>query len=247
MLNSVVFRIGYSLLHYGLDKYPVLTDSLYSLIKPERKKLSVNQNTQIVIEGFPRSANTFAVVAFKYQQTNQVKIAHHLHIPAQVIKAAQLRIPTIILIRHPEDAIISLIIRESRISIKLALKVYISFYKAIEKFDDYYIIASFEEVTQNYGNVISRLNEKFGTKFVAHTPQGDDLSKIKERIKSITTLRNENNMQISLPSEEKKPLQEILRKEIEQSKYKKLLTTASTIYDEFLLFRQREEKSVDLK
>ncbi len=49
-------------------KYPLLFYFLYGLL-PKNRMLSVNRNTQLVIEGFPRSANTFAVVALQNAQS----------------------------------------------------------------------------------------------------------------------------------------------------------------------------------
>jgi hypothetical protein len=39
-------------------------------------------------------------------------IAHHLHAPAQVIRAARWRILTLVLMRRPRDAVLSLVIRD---------------------------------------------------------------------------------------------------------------------------------------
>ena len=236
MLHPFIYKIsGSSVILNVLNKYPNLTENIYSWLKPSRKKLSVNQNTQIVIEGFPRSANTFSVVVFRMTQTDEVNIAHHLHVPAQIIKGAQLKIPIIVLIRPPKDTVISLIIREPKWTIELALKAYINFYKTIEEFDDYYIVASFEQVTQDYGSVIRRLNEKFGTNFVAYTPQENEVNKIIERMKNNAAKRKATDLQISLPTEAKKPQQEILKREIENERYKKSLTIASNIYEKFIL------------
>src|SRR5207247_8264431 len=47
--------------------------------------------TEICIEGFPRSGNTFAVIAFQQAQTRTVSIAHHVHAPGSVIGAARRR------------------------------------------------------------------------------------------------------------------------------------------------------------
>jgi len=43
-----------------LGEYPSLFYSLYGLKHSNRQRFT-NSNTQIVIEGFPRSGNTFAV------------------------------------------------------------------------------------------------------------------------------------------------------------------------------------------
>mgnify|MGYP007017151076 CR=1 FL=1 len=57
----------------------------------------VTRNTRITIEGYPRSANTYAVYAFKH--VNAIKwneIAHHLHVQAQIIRSIKYKIPVIL-------------------------------------------------------------------------------------------------------------------------------------------------------
>src|SRR5215210_2906944 len=71
-----------------VGRHPFLFYNFYRL-KPSYRDLLVARRTQIVIEGFPRSGNTFAVVAFEQAQRESVRVAHHLHMPAQVIRAAQ--------------------------------------------------------------------------------------------------------------------------------------------------------------
>ena len=49
--------------------------SFFSLYSARRRYrgLLVDENTQLVVEGFPRSGNTFAVFAFRYAQQNDVE------------------------------------------------------------------------------------------------------------------------------------------------------------------------------
>ena len=65
-------------------------------LRPDCRNLLVKKDTEIVIEGYPRSANTFAVAAFLLAQGRPVKIAHHLQVPAQVIQGVQWNITTIV-------------------------------------------------------------------------------------------------------------------------------------------------------
>jgi hypothetical protein len=58
-------------------------------LRPSYRDLLVDRRTQIVIEGFPRSGNTFAVVALQQAQRESVRVARHLHMPEQVIRAAK--------------------------------------------------------------------------------------------------------------------------------------------------------------
>ena len=67
----------------------------------------IGSRTELVIDGFTRSATTFAVYAFQLAQDRPIRLAHHLHAPAQLIEAARRGIPTMALIREPQGAILS--------------------------------------------------------------------------------------------------------------------------------------------
>src|SRR2546428_11249384 len=54
----------------------------------------VTRDSELVIEGFPRSSNTFSIVAFETAQARPVKVKHHLHTAAQIIQAVRWGIPT---------------------------------------------------------------------------------------------------------------------------------------------------------
>jgi hypothetical protein len=136
-------------------------------------ELAFGPGTEIVIEGFPRSGNTFAVVAFEAAQTRPFRIAHHLHAPAQVIAGVQAGKPVLVLVRHPEESALSLVIREPHLTLAMALRDYRSFYEKIWSHRDGIVVASFPEVTTDFGAVVRRVNDRFGTVFeeFAHTPE----------------------------------------------------------------------------
>jgi hypothetical protein len=125
----------------------------------------VGRHTDVVIEGFPRSANTFAVIAFELAQPESMRVAHHLHVPAQVIAAAKWGIPAMVLVRDPEDAILSLVQLRPHITLKQGLKDYVRFHRRILPFREHFVVASFEEVSTDFGALIRRLNAHFGTSF----------------------------------------------------------------------------------
>ena len=69
---------------------------------------ALHRNTELVIEVYPRSGNSFAYTAFDIAQgETPVRVSHHLHTASPVIAALKAKIPCVILVRHPEDAIIS--------------------------------------------------------------------------------------------------------------------------------------------
>jgi hypothetical protein len=133
----------------------------------------VGRDTKLVIDGYTRSAVTFAVFAFQMAQDLPVRVAHHLHAPAQLIEAARRGVPTLAVIREPEEAILSAMIREPYVGTKAAFAAYARFYERLLPYRSAMVAAGFEDVTSNFGSVIRKVNERFGTRFreFEHTPQ----------------------------------------------------------------------------
>jgi hypothetical protein len=125
----------------------------------------VSSQTELVIDGYTRCATTFAVYAFQLAQEHPVRVAHHLHAPAQLIMAAKLGIPVLALIREPREAILSQLIREPGISLRGALVAYARFYSSLMPYRSQMVVGQFGEVTQSFGSVVRRLNHRFGTSF----------------------------------------------------------------------------------
>jgi hypothetical protein len=121
--------------------------------------------TEIVIEGFPRSANSFAVAAFARAQGRKPEIAHHVHAPAQILGAAHRNVPAIALIRNPEDAVLEYVIKKPDITIGQALRGYVRFYEPLLACRGAFVTGLFDEVTSDFGAVIRRVNERFRTSF----------------------------------------------------------------------------------
>jgi hypothetical protein len=145
-------------------RHPSLFFRLYGL-SPANRRVMVRRDTRIVIEGFPRSANTFAVVAFRQAQEEDFHIAHHLHAQGQVVRAVEWGIPVCLLIRSPVDAVRSLVLKLPYIRPHDALRAYAEFYSDVYPLRDRVVVATYEEVTTDLGAVIARLNSKFGTHF----------------------------------------------------------------------------------
>ena len=109
---------------------PYIFHLLYKILGPEVlvKEALISKKTEIVIEGYPRSANTFSVFAFLQAQGRHISIAHHLHVEAQIVLGVRWGIPVLVLLRNPVDAIRSLKIRHPDIIIRNEIERYIQFY-----------------------------------------------------------------------------------------------------------------------
>jgi hypothetical protein len=126
---------------------------------------AVGPETELVIEGFTRSAITFVVFAFQLAQQEPVRVAHHLHAPAQLIEAARRGVPTLALIREPEGAVLSAMIREPFVSPRRALIAYSRFYESLLPHRSRLVVGDFDAVTSDLGAVIRKVNGRFGTRF----------------------------------------------------------------------------------
>jgi len=153
-----------SMMHYAFSSFPSIFLPLYKWREGDAGNI-VQRDTQLVIEGYPRSGNTFAETALKLCQPQPIKTADHVHAPAQVIRAVQYQLPICVLVRQPEDVICSLIVKYPSICVEDALKGYIRFYETCLPYKKAFLVATFEQVTTDFGRVIDGINEKFGTQF----------------------------------------------------------------------------------
>ena len=133
----------------------------------------VGPEAKLLIDGFTRSGVTFAVVAFQASQRMPVRVAHTLHAPAHVAAGVRRQVPTLVTIRDPEAAVLSAIIREPYVTAEQGLRAWIRFYTRILPYRDGFILGMFDDIVRDYGSVIRRINEKFGTDFdeFVHTDQ----------------------------------------------------------------------------
>jgi hypothetical protein len=125
----------------------------------------VDDATAVVIDGYTRSASTFAVYAFQLAQERPVRMAHHLHAPAQLIAAAKAHLPTIAVIRDPRGAILSQLLREPNVALRDLLWAYTRFYSCLMQYRSQFVVADFAEITTDFGAVVRRLNSLFGTSY----------------------------------------------------------------------------------
>lgn len=238
MINQ--FQSGFSWqfkyqLRSWFSLYPKLFFPLVN-IRESSRKLAINQETEIVIEGFPRSGNSFAVGAFRSAQSQPVNIATHLHAPAQIILACRKNIPTLVVIRNPVDAVVSLKalciecntqtqeIIESSYDFKVLLKSYINFYKAIIPYRNRFIVGKFEETTKDFSKIVFKINHHFGTKF----------AKFEHTESNVRQVFDRQGFHAG-PTLQRQELKRALTKEIEQAKYQSLISKAEEVYQQFLL------------
>lgn len=194
----------------------------------------VEHKTDIVIEGFPRSANTYAVLAFQSAQTHEVVIAHHLHAEAQFILAKKYNIPVIALLREPVEAISSLINRDNNINVSQAVQRYIDFYRLVLKMKEDIVIAKFTTVVSDFSKVVAICNTKFNCNFELPFNTEEEKIKLFSKISELNT-REENGdlSMIAMPHQSKDSLKASSKLKVQKCT---LFTEAEAIFKELVKY-----------
>ena len=240
---KIFFYISRKEIRYFLAQYPKIYLSqqrnLYGFVDNNRM---LNSNTEIVIEGFPSSANSFAVAAFRIAQNREVCLAHHMHDSSQLIAAVKANIPAIALIRFPDDAIVSYVVRFSNFSneeevikiINNQLNQYIDFYRRIVKYKKSLVIADFKILTSSYDSIIKQVNNKYGKNFNLFFCNNKNIEQVFAHIDRHNKQRlgyiNEKN--VARPSIDREKIKEELKCCLDSLRLKKLLIISRNLYSD---------------
>jgi hypothetical protein len=178
----------------------------------------ISRDTDVVIESFPRCASSFAVAAFRLaQEPRAMRIANHTHMPAQVLVAARRGVPALVLLREPEAAVLSHVVHTPALSIAGSLRGYVRFHEPLLRVRDGFVVGAFEEVVGDFGSVIERLNERFGTSFAPFEHTAANLDRLNREIESDYRSRarsaDELERIIPRPSTAREALKDRLRRE----------------------------------
>jgi hypothetical protein len=195
----------------------------------------VRPETELVIDGFQRSANTFAVVAFELAQRRPVRTAHHLHAVAQIRAAVKLGVPTILLIRDPDECTSSHVIRKPFLSPGMVLSSWTRFYAQLLPYRDGLLTADFRDVTSDFGAVVRRANRMFGTDFDTFDHTDENVAACFRRIDEANGERNGRIVEtlVARPSPEREGLKPAVRRELEGPGLERLRARAYAVYRQY--------------
>jgi len=152
---------------------------LYYALDPDLRNLRLRPDTDLLIDGFPRSANTYASEAILLANPG-LTLAHHLHQPRPVEWAVARNTPALLLIRDPDAAVASFRCFEPRIPIDKAYAGYAYYYERLWPIVPALVVAEFDEVVANLTRVVATLNNRYGLKLTA--PDADAAAQIFERV-----------------------------------------------------------------
>lgn len=165
-------------------------------VRPESvpEEASVSRYLDLVIDGFPGSANSFATRAFRAMQKKKVLVGNHYHSPAETIRAAEMGVPVLMTLRRPADSVSSMVRRWPFVPYQSALRWYVMFYEAVEPHLDRMILSDFPVTTKSLPDVVDGLNARFGTSFGNQLPP-DRMTEFEPRLQQTPAEREERERQ----------------------------------------------------
>jgi hypothetical protein len=146
-----------------------------------------------------------------------------------------LGIPTIVLVRDPEDAVLSLSLWTPHVTLEEGLRDYVRFYRRILPYRDRFVVATFEEVSTDFGEVIRRLNERFGSSFqeFQHTEANVALCFRIIEEHDRRTAGEVVEQTVARPSQQRERMKNALRSALRSPKLARVRADAYSIYETF--------------
>ena len=195
----------------------------------------VREDTEVLITGLPRTANSFAVRAFEMAQGRPVRIAHHAYPSPQIVGAARMSIPSMLLIRHPDEVALSRVASHPPITLRQALIDFLQCYESALPWREHFVVGDFKVVTSDFGSLIARLNSKFGTSFVEFDHTEENVKRCFDEIDGRYQAMNETTQKrfgevVARPSSERDRVKEALSKDLGSEVLKPLRQRAAAVY-----------------
>lgn len=142
---------------YGvLDRWPRAYVAYRRWRAPDQ--VLVDATTELVVEGYPASANSFAREVLR-EANPGLAVASHAHVSSQVRLAVHFGVPVIVLVRDPVDAIASIVSRRPDRHVDAELRRYEQFHRRVHAVLDRVAVVTFDQVTHDPGALADAVPE----------------------------------------------------------------------------------------
>ena len=224
-------RVGEDLLRLRLhlrrpvSRVPYVWDATMYARRGKRSTLA-RPGTALVIEGFPRSGNTFSVAAFRIANGPGPHLGRHLHGAPHLLRAKRLGIPAVALVRAPEDALVE----------------YLDFYRTAWPARDAFVVALFDDVTRDFGTVIDRVNERFGTSFARYEATTDNEAAAFSLVEEMNRQESRGEVdetKVGRPSAERSARKAAIAASLERPRAARRLGQARELYEQYVALGDR--------
>lgn len=213
------------------------SETISELLKESRSKGGrFVENPDFVVDGYPRSANTFLVTALNMSWPDMA-VKSHDH-DSKNLEAASGLVPVVSVIRNPIDAIASYAVHLSlyepdRIN---NLALLLALYGDIAKttFDNPHVFAiPFEEVTSDIVGILDLLESKYELKNRVYFSPEEILGQTRDISKQVNSTTNSFTKRGHVPRD-LDPLHSEALAELQSPAYEKELGNLTRLYDSIL-------------
>ncbi len=195
----------------------------------------------LLVDGFPRSANTFATMAFRHSQGNSFKVLSHVHVPIYALVALRRRAPSVVLVRQPRETLLSWIICcwYLRRSIHFGLSSYIDYYKTLLPHLDRLFVADFDWITGDFPEVVRAANRHFSIHLQVPVANVAFLTEVQELVFSSKSDEDLHFFTCSNPDARRVRFKKELAEIVDGPIYRRGLAQANALYE---VFKQRADQ-----
>lgn len=211
---------------------PVVSEFFVAIDPTMRTHHRVTRATRIVIDGFPRSANSYARAAFEYAN-GTAGVCSHLHTARSIELGVKHGVPTVVLVRHPRPVIASSMQYSDGVPAIDGIRSWLRLHQRVLPLADRVVIGLFDDVVSDFGGVIDRVNARFGTSFQRYERTAESDAAVFAEIDGWTRAMVEPDRQeqaYSRPNEKRRTADEVLADL--DPRATRLLARASALYDE---------------
>ena len=179
-------------------------------LRPGGRDEPLDADTQVCLEGFPRSGNTFATVLLRRRGIAQ--LSSHRHAPAQVERALRAGVPVVLVVRDPVEACASQLVGAPDLRPGDVLWAYRRFHDALVSRRDDVLVLSFETLTGDPAAVLHAVADHTGRELDTAPVDDEERTAIFHEIKWLSELdRRQGPEMAARPSERREALKETVR------------------------------------
>lgn len=159
--------------------------------RARRLPFQITDKTQVLVDSYPRSANSFFEAAFVKAHGGRLNVAHHSHAAGQVLAGVKRGLPCIVLVRAPEAAIASFYdMNGGDFPIELCTREYVAFYHALAPVMDRLIIVETATLEARFYDLMKFLRDRYGLDVACYVIDGDTRKALFEDVDATGRARN---------------------------------------------------------
>ena len=193
-----------------------------------------NPDLQLVIDGFPRSGNSYSGRMIGLSQGENFKFLSQCHCPPFLLAALKMGTPAALTLRQPEDSAVSWVILR-KLPMDVVLKLYIDFHRVLLRQRKKLLVLNFKTITGDFSLVLRMMNRRFGLKL--DVPENIHATK-EEAFSHIDSYYQQqpggyDPMKVARPHPERDQMKEQVRQQLKSPQNARIVAEALKLYEAF--------------